>query len=135
MVGLGFLFPALAALGILLYEREDFFRKVPGLGALLKVREKLKAYPLSWVFVLAIPLPYLAIECGWMLAEVGRQPWIVYGKLRVAEAVSPIAFSQVAVSLFGFIAVYSLLGLVDFYLLVKYAARGPGPAPGPGKEG
>jgi len=62
---------------------------------------------------------------GWMLTEVGRQPWIVYGVMRTRDAVSPIAASQVAVSLAAFVIVYSLLGLVDFYLLAKFARRGP----------
>jgi cytochrome d ubiquinol oxidase subunit I len=73
----------------------------------------------------SIPLPYLAIQFGWLVAEIGRQPWIVYGLMRTSEGVSPIAASQVAVSLAGFILVYGLLGAVDFYLLAKYAKKGP----------
>ena len=76
----------------------------------------------------AIPLPYLANQLGWTVAEVGRQPWIVYKMMRTADAVSPVATSQVAVSTVAFIVVYTLLGLADFYLLAKYARRGPGAA-------
>jgi cytochrome d ubiquinol oxidase subunit I len=72
-----------------------------------------------------IPLPYLANQFGWALAEIGRQPWIVYGLMRTSEGVSPIALGQVATSLAGFFAVYALLGATDFYLLFKYARRGP----------
>jgi cytochrome d ubiquinol oxidase subunit I len=72
-----------------------------------------------------IPLPYLANQLGWVLAEIGRQPWIVYGLMRTSDAVSPIAFGQVATSLAGFFAVYALLGAVDFYLLFKFARLGP----------
>jgi cytochrome bd ubiquinol oxidase subunit I len=81
------------------------------------------------VMLYAIPLPYLALETGWMVAEVGRQPWIVYDLMRTRDAVSPIAASQVGVTLAAFILVYSLLGAVAFYLMVKFARQGPEPAP------
>jgi cytochrome d ubiquinol oxidase subunit I len=71
-----------------------------------------------------IPLPYLANQLGWTIAELGRQPWIVYGMMRTSDAVSPLAVSQVGVSLVAFILVYSLLGVVDFYLLWKFARLG-----------
>jgi cytochrome d ubiquinol oxidase subunit I len=73
----------------------------------------------------SIPLPYLAVEFGWLVAEVGRQPWIVYRLMRAAQAVSPIDVIQVVLTLAGFIVVYGLLGVVDFYLLAKYARKGP----------
>ena len=76
----------------------------------------------------AIPLPYIAIEMGWVLAEVGRQPWIVYGLLKTSDAASPVAGYQVMVSLIGFIVVYGLLGAVGFFLMAKTAAKGPEPA-------
>jgi cytochrome d ubiquinol oxidase subunit I len=113
MVGLGTLF-LLVALWAWLK------RKNPEDNPLL-----LKA--LLWV----IPLPYLAIEAGWTVTEVGRQPWIVWGVMRTSEAASPIAASQVAVSLVAFILVYGLLGLTAAYLMFKYARKGPEPAPGP----
>jgi len=72
-----------------------------------------------------IPLPYLANQFGWTVAELGRQPWIVHGLMKTAEAVSPIAFSQVATSLSAFFIVYAMLGAIDFYLLFKYARKGP----------
>ncbi len=73
----------------------------------------------------SIPLSYLAVEMGWLVAEIGRQPWIVYGLMRTPEAVSPIDTIQVATTLMGFVLVYGLLGAVDFYLLAKYARKGP----------
>ena len=73
----------------------------------------------------SIPLPYIAIELGWILAEVGRQPWIVYGLMKTSDAVSPVATSQVAVSLIAFSLVYSLLGGVGFYLMAKILRTGP----------
>ena len=98
-----------------------------GVGALaFWKRKQIERYPwflkiLPWM----IPLPYLANELGWIIAEVGRQPWIVYGVMKTSDAVSPIAVSQVATSLAAFILVYGLLGAVDFYLLYKFARRGP----------
>ncbi len=77
--------------------------------------------------VWCIPLPYIAIMLGWAVAEVGRQPWIVYGLMRTSDAVSPVPGSNVAISLVAFIVVYSMLGLIDIYLLRKYACKGPKP--------
>ncbi len=113
------------------------FRIMVGLGTLFIIltvwgflrRNKLAESPLYLKIMLwAIPLPYLANEMGWMLAEVGRQPWIVWGLMKTSEAVSPIAASQVAVSLLAFIVVYGLLGAAAFYLLAKHAKKGPEPA-------
>jgi cytochrome d ubiquinol oxidase subunit I len=80
---------------------------------------------LLWAMVASIPLPYVACEAGWMLTEVGRQPWIVYGLMKTADAASPVNASQVLLSLAGFIVVYSLLGLCAFYLMYRTAMKGP----------
>ncbi len=78
------------------------------------------------LMVLAIPAPYLAQQLGWLVAELGRQPWIVFGVLKTADAVSKsITSTQVLLSLLGFTVLYGLLGAVDFYLLAKYAKKGP----------
>jgi cytochrome d ubiquinol oxidase subunit I len=77
------------------------------------------------VMLWSIPLPYIASELGWVLAEVGRQPWIVYGLLKTQNAASPVAGLQVVTSLIGFILVYGLLGTVGFYLIIKNAQKGP----------
>ena len=107
MVGLGTLF-------ILLSIWAWLKRKNPEQSSLL-----LRILP--WI----IPLPYLANELGWMLAEVGRQPWIVYGLMRTSDAVSPVAVSQVGTTLVAFILVYGLLGAVAVYLFFKNARKGP----------
>jgi cytochrome d ubiquinol oxidase subunit I len=73
----------------------------------------------------SIPLPYLAIQCGWLVAELGRQPWIVYHLMRTSDAVSPIAVSQVAISLAAFLLVYGFLGAIDFFLIYINAKKGP----------
>jgi cytochrome d ubiquinol oxidase subunit I len=110
MVALGFLFVLLTIWG--------FF-----------IRNKLSENPkFLRIMMLAIPLPYLAIETGWMVAEVGRQPWLVWGLMRTGAGVSPVDPSQVAVSLVAFILFYSLLGVVAFWLMARYAKKGPAPA-------
>jgi cytochrome d ubiquinol oxidase subunit I len=75
----------------------------------------------------SFPLPYLASEAGWMLAEIGRQPWVVYGVMKTSAAVSPIAASQVMISLIAFIGVYTFLGIAAFYLMAVHARKGPEP--------
>ena len=109
MVALGFLFLALTLYGWL---RRNKLLESPGY---------LKA------MLYAIPLPYIALEAGWALAEVGRQPWVVYGVMKTADAVSPIHGSQVMVSLIAFVVVYSALGAAAFYLMISNARKGPAP--------
>jgi cytochrome bd ubiquinol oxidase subunit I len=75
--------------------------------------------------VWCIPLPYVAIMLGWAVAEIGRQPWIVYNLMRTTDAVSPVPESNVLISLVAFIVVYSALGALDIMLLCKYARKGP----------
>ncbi|NDY41955.1 cytochrome ubiquinol oxidase subunit I [Dissulfurirhabdus thermomarina] len=111
MVGLGLLFVLLTVVGW--FKRNDLVDSPTYLR----------------IMVWAIPLPYIAIELGWILAEVGRQPWIVYGLMRTSDAVSPVAASQVAVSLAAFVGVYTGLGILAYYLMARYARRGPEPAP------
>ena len=113
-------FRAMVALGAL-------FILLAGLGILLSWRDRLTAYPLFLkLLVFAIPLPYLANQVGWIVAEMGRQPWIVYGVMKTSDAVSKsITASQVAFSLAGFVLLYGLLGALDIYLLMKYARKGP----------
>ncbi|NVN92285.1 MAG: cytochrome ubiquinol oxidase subunit I [Desulfuromonadales bacterium] len=78
------------------------------------------------LLVFTIPLPYIANQLGWLVAEVGRQPWIVYGVLKTADAVSKnVSVTQVAISLAGFTILYGGLGIIDIFLLIKYARKGP----------
>jgi len=110
------------------------FRTMVGLGTLFILlmiygwirRNKLMESPNYLKIMLwSIPLPYIAMEMGWVVSEVGRQPWIVYNLMRTSDAVSPIAGSQVMVSLTAFILVYGLLGAVGFYLIAKSVKEGP----------
>ncbi len=113
------------------------FRSMVALGMVMLLmaflsfwwRNKLDQYP--WYLKLqlyALPLPWLAIQFGWILTEVGRQPWIVYGVMKTSDAASPLVPSQVATTLAGFVIIYSLLGLIDIFLITKFARRGPQPA-------
>jgi cytochrome d ubiquinol oxidase subunit I len=98
------------------------------LGAWLQARKgRIAANPLLLKALLcAIPLPYIAIQLGWIVAEVGRQPWLVYGVFRTADGVSKsISSGQVLLSLLGFTVVYGLLAVVDVFLLTKFARKGP----------
>jgi len=109
MVGLGVYF---ALITVYAWFRRNRLTESPGLLKLM---------------VLSIPLPYVAAEAGWVLAEVGRQPWIVYGLMRTSDAASPVAGSQVLISLVAFVIVYGLLGCLGFYLMAKHAMKGPEP--------
>lgn len=116
MVGSGFLMLALVAYG--LYH---VMRSTP-LG---KIRF------LKWL-PLAIFLPYLANTTGWLMTEMGRQPWVVFGLMKTANAFSPnISPGMVLASLLIFTAVYALLIIADVYLMAKYARGGAQPEPEP----
>ncbi|MCA1785160.1 MAG: cytochrome ubiquinol oxidase subunit I [Desulfobacteraceae bacterium] len=110
------------------------FRTMVGLGTLFILltvygwfkRNKLLENPFYLkIMMFSLPLPYIAIEMGWIVSEVGRQPWIVYGLMKTAEAASPISTTQVFTSLMGFILVYGLLGAVGFFLMAKTVKEGP----------
>lgn len=109
MVALGTLFILLSALAVFLWYK-DWLQRWP---LFLKV------------MLFSIPLPYLALQLGWIVTEMGRQPWAVYGLLRTADAVSKtVTPGQVWLSLAGFTLFYTALGAVDIWLLSKYAKKG-----------
>ena len=72
------------------------------------------------------PLPYIANTTGWLLTEIGRQPWIVNGLLKTEDAVSPaVTEGMLVFSLLVFVLVYGGLMVADIYLLAQYARRSP----------
>ncbi len=73
----------------------------------------------------SLPLPWIAAELGWFVAEYGRQPWVIEGILPTALAVSPVSSGHVLASLIGFVVLYTALLVVDLYLMIKYAKMGP----------
>ena len=97
------------------------------LGAFLLWRGRLETTRwFLWAGVLTIPLPYIAALAGWVLSEVGRQPWIVWGLLKTADANSPsVSTSTIAFSLAVFAALYGALAVVDFVLMRRYARLDP----------
>lgn len=78
-----------------------------------------------WIALLSLPLPWLAAELGWFVAEYGRQPWVVDGLLPTFMGVSSLSANSVWISLLGFITFYSILAIVELYLMVKYIRIGP----------
>ncbi|MGW7478482.1 cytochrome ubiquinol oxidase subunit I [Nonomuraea muscovyensis] len=81
---------------------------------------------LARLFVLALPLPLLAVTAGWLLSEIGRQPWTVTGELLTAASVSPgVSLTEVAVSLTIFTLLYGALAVVEAVLLARHVRRGP----------
>ncbi len=109
MVGLGFFFIGLFAVAFW-----------------LSAKRKLDTYPLFLkVAFWSLPLPWIAAELGWIVAEYGRQPWIIEGVLPTALGVSSTVAGNVLFSLLGFAVFYSSLLVADIYLLVKYIKLGP----------
>ena len=81
---------------------------------------------LLWLLIPAIGLPYLANTAGWIMTEAGRQPWIVFGLLKTAQAVSPtVNAASVLTSLIAFALLYAGLMVADIFLLVKYGKSDP----------
>jgi cytochrome d ubiquinol oxidase subunit I len=103
---------------------------VAALGAWLLWRGRLERTRwFLWTAVATIPLPFAAALAGWVLTEVGRQPWIVQGLLKTADATSPsVGTGTIAFSLGVFVCLYVALGVVDFVLMRRYARPEAGPA-------
>ncbi len=109
MIGMGLLMVLLSATALFLLWRKKLFQ----------------TRWLLWLLVAAIALPYIANASGWILTEMGRQPWLVFGLLTTANGVSPSVSTQmVLTSLILFIALYGALAIVDGFLLFKYARLG-----------
>ncbi|WP_417667132.1 cytochrome ubiquinol oxidase subunit I [Roseibium sp.] len=92
-------------------------------GRLEKLRTKQRW--LLHVAVWSIPLPWLACEMGWFIAEYGRQPWIIEGMLPTAQAVSSLSVLEVLLTLTGFVLLYSVLLVIEVTLMIKYVKKGP----------
>jgi cytochrome bd ubiquinol oxidase subunit I len=114
----------MAYLGMLLFL-------IAAVGAWLYRRRKLaRARWFQWTAIVAIAFPYIAATSGWILTEMGRQPWIVQGLLKTDEANSPnVSTTWLGISLGVFVALYVLLGVTDFVLMRRYARPGEPEAP------
>ena len=97
------------------------------LSLLLLWRKRLfSSRPVLWLLMLATPFPFIANSAGWLTAELGRQPWTVYGLQRVAQGTSPtLSGGNVLFTLLGFAGIYLVLGLLFVILVVQEAVRGP----------
>jgi cytochrome d ubiquinol oxidase subunit I len=116
MVGLGTIFIVLAAVAALLLRRGRLFTTPSVL----------------WALLLVMPFPFIASEAGWVVAEVGRQPWIVYGLMKTQAGISPnVAAGETIFTLIGFAGMYVLLGLLFAMLTLREVAIGPGAEGGP----
>ncbi|MDC7805711.1 cytochrome ubiquinol oxidase subunit I [Luteimonas sp BLCC-B24] len=78
-----------------------------------------------WAAVLSLPLPWIASECGWFVAEYGRQPWVVEGVLPTFYAASGLALRDILISLAGFVAIYTGLAIVEIKLMLAAIRKGP----------
>ena len=76
--------------------------------------------------VWSLPMPWLACELGWFVAEYGRQPWTIYGVLPTHLSVSTLTVGSLYGSIAGFVGFYTILLIVELYLMVKFARQGPG---------
>jgi len=114
MVGLGTLFIAAMALA----------------GWLLWRRKLYKSRAMLWVLMLAAPFPFIANIMGWATAELGRQPWLVYGILRTKDGFSPtVSAGNTIFSLLGFMGLYLVLGVLFLFLATREIGHGPGSIP------
>jgi cytochrome d ubiquinol oxidase subunit I len=114
MVGLGTIFIAIMALAVLL---------------LVWRRRLFQSRWMLWILLLAVPFPFIANTGGWLTAELGRQPWVIYGLLRTNDGSSSnVPGGNILFTLLGFAGIYLLLGLLYVVLLVHEVLRGPGVA-------
>jgi cytochrome bd ubiquinol oxidase subunit I len=112
----------MAYLGVLMFL-------VAAVGAWLYRRRRLeKARWFLWTAIVATAFPFIAATAGWLLTEMGRQPWIVQGLLKTSEANSPnVSTATIGASLGVFVALYVVLGIVDLVLMRRYARIDPPP--------
>jgi cytochrome d ubiquinol oxidase subunit I len=114
MAGLGTIFVAVMGLAILQLWRGKLFQTTW----------------LLWIIMLCLPLPYIANTAGWMTAEVGRQPWLVYGLMRTTEGFSKyVNDSNTLFTLLGFMGLYAVLAILFLFLVHREIAHGPESGP------
>jgi cytochrome bd ubiquinol oxidase subunit I len=110
MVGLGTIFVGVAALAVLMLWLKRLYR----------------TRAVLWLLLLTMPFPYIANEAGWVTTEVGRQPWVIYGLMRTAQAASPtVAGGEAIFTLIGFAGMYFILGVLFLYLVLREIGEGP----------
>jgi cytochrome d ubiquinol oxidase subunit I len=84
--------------------------------------------PFLWILMLAFPFPFIANTAGWMTAELGRQPWLVYGLLRTSSGTSAtVSAGNSLFTLLGFLGLYFVIGVLFLLLVLKKINEGPAP--------
>ena len=112
MVGLGTIFIGVMALAMFFLWRKKLYN----------------IKPLLWTIMFLVPFPYIANITGWYTAELGRQPYLVYGLLKTSDGISPtVSSGNTLFTLLGFVALYMLLGLLFLVLVGKTINQGPKP--------
>jgi cytochrome d ubiquinol oxidase subunit I len=106
-----------------------FFIALLGAAALLLPKGRLyRSRAMLWLLMLAFPFPYIANTAGWVAAEVGRQPWLIYGLMRTARGASAqVSAGNGIFTLLGFCGIYSVLSVLFLFLVWEQIARGPEP--------
>jgi cytochrome bd ubiquinol oxidase subunit I len=114
MVGLGTIFIAILLLAAFQLARGKLF----------------VSRPVLWILMLSVPFPYIANTAGWITAEVGRQPWLIYGLMRTSDGVSPqVSSGNAWFTLIGFLGLYTVLSILFLFLVYRVVERGPEKAP------
>jgi cytochrome d ubiquinol oxidase subunit I len=110
MVGLGSIFIAIMVVAAFLLWRKKLF----------------ETRWMMWILMLAAPLPYIANTAGWLTAELGRQPWLIYGVMRTAQGVSPrVGAGNAWFTLLGFMGMYTVLAMLWLFLIYREIEHGP----------
>ena len=110
MVGLGTIFIAILFVAVLLLWRHKLFA----------------SRWMLWVLMLAFPFPFIANTAGWMTAELGRQPWLVYGLMRTVEGTSlMVSAGNALFTLLGFLGMYFVVGVLFLFIVIKTINQGP----------
>lgn len=110
MVGLGTFFIAIMIVAALLLWRKRLF----------------DTRWMLWILMLSFPFPFIANTAGWTTAEVGRQPWLVYGLMRTSEGFSPtVSAGNALFTLIGFMGMYLVLGIMFLFLVSREIGHGP----------
>jgi cytochrome d ubiquinol oxidase subunit I len=114
MVGLGTIFIAIMLMSVFLLWRRSLF----------------SSRWLLWILMLAFPFPFIANTAGWMTVELGRQPWLVYGLMRVADGTSVnVSAGNTLFTLLGFLGMYFVIGVLFLFLIIKTINQGPDASP------
>lgn len=119
MVGLGTIFIAVMLIGLILFWRKKIY----------------ETRWFLWLLLLSFPFPYIANTAGWMTAELGRQPWLIYGLLKTADGISQrVAEGSGMFTLLGFLGIYLLIAILFILLVIKQINHGPSYIPKNNKE-